>query len=101
VYGQSQFPHISGSLLTIDDPRVDPVNPSCLSNRTAFRFQGVRLSNRSALTLLSGSLQANRTYQIMVYVEHRRNSSMQATGYLLARVDETYPQMIIIGYCNR
>jgi hypothetical protein len=97
VYGQSQFPHIGGLLLTIDDPRVDPLNPSCLSNRSAFRFEGVGVSNKSALTLLRDSMQANRTYQLMVLVEHRRNSSLQATGYLLVRVDETYPQMIIIG----
>jgi hypothetical protein len=97
VYGQSQFPHLNGFLLTIDDPRVDPLNPSCLSNRSMFRFEGMGVSNKSAMTLLSESLRANRTYQLMVFVEHRRNSSLQATGYLLVRVDETHPQMIIIG----
>ena len=33
VYGVSNFPNIAGSLLPIDDPRVDPFNPSCFSNQ--------------------------------------------------------------------
>ncbi len=33
----------------------------------------------------------------MVYMENRRNASLQATGYLLVLVDDTYPQMIVIG----
>lgn len=28
------FPNLQGSLLTIDDPRIDPSNPSCLLNQT-------------------------------------------------------------------
>ena len=28
------FPNFQGSLLTIDDSRIDRNNPSCLSNRT-------------------------------------------------------------------
>jgi hypothetical protein len=28
------FPNLNGSLLSIDDLRIDPSNPSCLSNPT-------------------------------------------------------------------
>ena len=31
------FPNIQGSLLSIDDSRIDPNNPSCLLNRTGDR----------------------------------------------------------------
>jgi hypothetical protein len=34
----------------------------------------------------------------MVYMENRRNSSLQATGYVLVKVEDTHPQMIAIGY---
>jgi hypothetical protein len=76
---------------------MDMSNPSCLYNRSGFRFDGVGVANKSALTVLSDSWQAGRTYQLMVLIEHRYNSSLQATGYLLVRVDDTYPKMIIIG----
>jgi hypothetical protein len=33
----------------------------------------------------------------MVYVENRRNTSLQATGYLLVQVDDTHSQMIIVA----
>jgi hypothetical protein len=88
------FPQFQGSLLSIDDSRNDPSNPSCLSNRTGFKFGN---SIESSLTILAGSLQSNRTYQFMVYMENRRNSSLQATGYVLVQVEDTHPQMILIG----
>ncbi len=88
------FPNFQGSLLSIDDMRNDPSNPSCLSNRTGFQFGN---SINSSLTILSGSLQSNRTYQFMVYMVNRRNSSVQATGYVLVNVVDTHPQMIAIG----
>ena len=31
-------------------------------------------------------------------MENRRNASLQATGFLLVRVEETYPQLVVIGY---
>ena len=45
----------------------------------------------------NGSLLPNKTYQFLVYMENRYNSSVQATGYLLVRIDNTYPQLILIG----
>ncbi len=85
---------MNGSLLSIDDLRNDPSNPSCLSNRTGWKFGN---SIESSLTILAGSLQSNRTYQFMVQMENRQNSSLQATGYALVQVEDTHPQMILIG----
>jgi hypothetical protein len=49
------------------------------------------------MTILSGSLQSNRTYQFMVNMGNRRNASVQATGYVLVKVEDTRPQLIVIG----
>ncbi|CAF4054709.1 unnamed protein product [Adineta steineri] len=94
IYGLYMFPNLQGSLLSIEDLRNDSSNPSCLSNRTGWKFSN---SIKSSLTILSGSLQSNRTYQFMVYMENRRNSSLQATGYVLVKVEDTHPQMILIS----
>ena len=84
-------------------------NPSCLSeqvcivypiklffqdNQTTLKYGN---SINSSLTILAASLQSNRTYQFMVQMENRRNSSVQATGYVLVKVEDTRPQMIAIG----
>ena len=66
----------------------------CKDNLTAWKYTD---SIKSSLTILSRSLQSNRTYQFMVYMENRRNSSLQATGYVLVKVEDTRPQMIAIG----
>ncbi|CAF3732096.1 unnamed protein product, partial [Adineta steineri] len=94
IYGLYMFPNLQGSLLSIDDMRNDSLNPSCLSNRAGWKFSN---SIKSSLTILSNSLQSNRTYQFMVYMENRRNSSLQATGYVLVKVEDTHPQMILIS----
>ena len=88
------FPNQFGRLLTIDDLTNDTTNPSCLSNRTGLKYGD--LSN-SSLIILPKTLQANRTYQFMVQMQNRRNSSQQATGYVLVKVENTRPQMIAIG----
>ncbi|UJR06650.1 hypothetical protein I4U23_010936 [Adineta vaga] len=94
IYGSSMFPNLYGSLLTIDDMRNDSLNPSCLSNRTGWKFDN---SFNSSMTILSNSLQSNRIYQFMVQMENLRNSSLQATGYVLVKVEDTRPNMILIG----
>ncbi|CAF4038351.1 unnamed protein product, partial [Adineta steineri] len=94
IYGLYMFPNLQGSLLSIDDMRNDPLNPSCLLNRTGWQFSN---SIESSLTILSDSLQSNETYQFMVYMTNCRNSSLQATGYVLVKVEDTYPQMILIS----
>ncbi|CAF1599303.1 unnamed protein product, partial [Adineta ricciae] len=94
IYGSFTFPNLQGSLLTVDDPRNDSYNPSCLSNRNGWRFDN---SLNSSFTILANSLRSNRTYQFMVQMENRRNASLQATGYVLVKVDDTRPFMILIG----
>jgi hypothetical protein len=33
----------------------------------------------------------------MVYMENRKNASIQATGYVLVTVEPTQPQLIAVG----
>ncbi|CAF3751894.1 unnamed protein product, partial [Rotaria sp. Silwood1] len=97
IYGLYNFPNLQGILLSIDDNRTDPSSPSCLSNRSTLHYTNSSISPKSSITILAGSLQANRTYQFLVYMENRRNSSIQATGYLLVKIEETRPQLIAVG----
>ncbi|CAF1644087.1 unnamed protein product [Adineta ricciae] len=98
IYPRYQFPNLQGIFLPIEDLRVDPVNPSCLSgNGTQLIFGNSSSSPKSSLTIRAGSLQTNEIYQFMVYMENRKNSSVQATGYVLVTVEVTRPQLIIIG----
>ncbi|CAF4019148.1 unnamed protein product, partial [Adineta steineri] len=101
IYGLYNFPNIQGILLSIDDSTIDPYNPSCLSNRsengTKLIFGNLTSSPNSSLTVLGGSLQANQIYQFMVYMENRKNSSIQATGYVLVTIEVTHPQLIAVG----
>lgn len=104
-------------LLIIDDPTIDPLNPSCLLHRsgnnshsilytlspcvigngTGLQYNGKNNSLKSSLTILANSLDSNQTYQFMVRMENRQNASAQATGYLLVRTVDTQPQLIIIA----
>ncbi|CAF1460939.1 unnamed protein product [Adineta steineri] len=97
IYDLYNFPNIQGILLSIDDSRIDPYNPSCLFNRSGLVFGNLTLSPNSSLTVLGGSLQLNQMYQFMVYMENRKNSSIQATGYVLVTVEVTHPQLIAVG----
>lgn len=101
VYGVSTFPHIQGVLLSIDDPSLPLSNASCFDSSTTngnlWRFDGVSQSIKSSVTILGKSVRPNRTYQWMVYMENKRNNSVQATGYLLVQLVDTRPQMIVIG----
>ena len=51
----------------------------------------------SSLTILAGSFASNQTYELMVQMESRQNSTDRFRGYLLVRVDDTQPQRITIG----
>ena len=33
----------------------------------------------------------------MVHMENRRNATLQATGYVLVRVDDTRPQLVVVA----
>ncbi|CAF1293793.1 unnamed protein product, partial [Adineta steineri] len=97
IYGLYNFPNFQGILLPIENSKIDPYNPSCLSNQSGLIFGNLTTSPNSSLTVLDGSLQSNQIYQFMVYMENRKNSSIQATGYVFVTVDDTHPQLIVIG----
>jgi hypothetical protein len=48
----------------------------------------------SSITIFGGSFKDNHTYQFDVYMKNLRNSTIQATGFLLVIVDNTRPQMV-------
>jgi hypothetical protein len=58
---------------------------------------GVGLLSKSSVLIRAGSLQSNRTYQFMVYIENRQNSSIQATGYVFVQVEDTSSPIIVVG----
>ena len=64
---------------------------------TGWRFGGMTTSSKSSLTILANSLLSNETYQLMVKMQHRQDASLQATGYLLVKVEEAQSQRIVIG----
>ncbi|CAF1640812.1 unnamed protein product, partial [Adineta ricciae] len=101
VYDLYNFPNIGGVLLTIENSQNDPNNPSCLTNRTdngsGLRFENSTDSPNSSLTILAGSLQQNQTYQFLVILENKINSSIQMTGYLLVQIVTTTPPFIALG----
>ncbi|CAF4140166.1 unnamed protein product, partial [Adineta steineri] len=97
IYGLYMFPSFQGSLIPIGDTTIDPLNPSCFINRTDNQTPWKFNSINSSITIVSASLQSNRTYQFMVYMEHQQNTSLQAIGYVLVTVEDTYPHMILIG----
>ena len=66
-------------------------------NGTAWRFSGRNNSIKSSLTILAGSLTSNQTYQFMVRMGNRINASLQATGYVLVRVEDTQPHLVVIA----
>lgn len=71
---------------------------SMLTARASIVIYGnLTTSPKSSLTIRAGSFQPNYTYQFMVYMENRKNSSIQATGYVLVTIEPTYPQLIAIG----
>ena len=72
----------------------DSLNPSCLTNRSAFRYGD---SLNSSLILLAGSLQSNRIYQFLSQMENIYDSSQKVIGYVLVNAQGFRPPMIIVG----
>jgi len=60
-------------------------------------FGGTNTANRSSLTIMATSLASNQTYQFMVQMSNRQNSTIQLTGYLLVQIENIETPMIIIG----
>ncbi|UJR08983.1 hypothetical protein I4U23_013233 [Adineta vaga] len=101
IYDRYSFPNINGTLLTIDDSRIDSLNPSCFANQSRngseLEYHGSILSPKSSLIILAGSFSSNETYQIMVHMTHRQNSSLTATGYVIVHVEETHSPLIAVA----
>ena len=95
----------SNSSVSSGDPTIGSPNSLCLSNRTgiskdnktSWTYSGSPPSLRSSLTIFAGSLQSNRTYQFSVYIENLQNNSVQATGYVLVKVEDAHRQIIGIA----
>jgi hypothetical protein len=66
-------------------------------NGTALQYGGTNNSLKSSLTILPNSLKSNETYQFMVFLTSRQNSTLQVTGYLLVQVEDTQTQLIVIA----
>ena len=65
-------------------------------NEPAVRYDASTGTN-SAVTILGGSLQSNKTYQFVVIMDAIGNVTRQGTGYVLVKVEETRPIMIAVG----
>ena len=70
---------------------------SILDNKTAIKYHPSN-ALKSSVTILADSLTPNKTYQFVVYMVNRRNSSFQAAGYVLVKIEYTKPQLIAIAY---
>ena len=100
----ASFPNYQGQLLTIDDPRQDPQNPSCLRNQsgnvtTRWVYDGSSQSIKSSITLLANTfVSSNRTYQWKVQLTNKRNALQQTAGYVLVHIEDASRPIIIIGF---
>lgn len=85
----STFPQISGIRLTIDDSRLNQTNASCFHDQSKWRYAGVSSSSlQSSLIILADSLRSNRTYQFMVEMQNKRNSSLKVTADVLVHIKD-------------
>jgi hypothetical protein len=67
------------------------------NNDSSFIYDGPSDSLESSITILANSLAPNQTYQFRVTMNHSGNSSYQATGYVTVKVEDSKPQLIVIG----
>ncbi len=67
-----------------------------VDNLPSWRYNPVNAS-QSSITILAGALKYDHTYQFVVFMVNRRNSTLQATGYVLVKIDDTHPQMVAVA----
>ena len=82
---------------SLGHPLLTPSHVTLIDNAVAWQYGGGVLSPQSSLTLVAGSLASNQTYQLMVQMENRENSSDRAVGYVVVRVENKQSQLITIG----
>ncbi|CAM4949155.1 unnamed protein product [Rotaria socialis] len=97
IYPNYNFPSLLGIDLSLDDPRIQQFNSSCLSNQSGLTYVGVTNSPKSSLIILGNSLIPNQTYQFKVKVQNLQNSSVQDFDYLFVEVQGNQYQLIVMG----
>jgi hypothetical protein len=67
-------------------------------NQQGWIYGNASLSPKSSLLIRAGSLKSNRTYEFLVYMKNRLDSSIDVTSYVLIRITETQLPQVIIRY---
>ncbi|CAF1640035.1 unnamed protein product, partial [Adineta ricciae] len=78
----------------------DPQGFQLFDNQSRMCFPGAwkyLTPDRSSMKISTSSLNLNQTYQLMVQMIHRKNSSVHSFGYLIVRIDHIPLPMIIIS----
>lgn len=66
------------------------------SNRTAWYYNGVPMSNKSSLIVAARSLLSKRAYRFQVRINNRRDPSIEAVGFLIVNVVDAYSPMVTV-----
>jgi hypothetical protein len=64
-----------------------------LDNGTPFEYDAIQ----SSVTILAGSLEQSPTYQFVVTMTYLQNASINAFGYVLVKVEDTNPQLVVVA----
>ena len=75
----------------------DSSDLSCLSNSSKYEFNGRKYPKESSIRIFSNSFQLDKTYQLMVQMNNRRNSTIYASAFVLIQIKDFQKRMIIIG----
>ncbi len=67
-------------------------NSSCFSNEINWQLN----QTNSSLKISPESFKSNQTYQFMVQINHRQNSSLNSRGYLIVHIQNTFSHRILI-----
>jgi hypothetical protein len=51
---------------------------------------------KSSLKIFANSFKSNQTYQLMVYINNRRNSTLKNYGYLIVHIQNRFSHRISI-----
>lgn len=69
-------------------------NSSCFSNQLSQNWEINQIN--SSLKIFAGSLNSNQTYQFMVQINNRQNSSLKNYGFLIVFIQNTLTHQISI-----
>ncbi|CAF0742236.1 unnamed protein product [Didymodactylos carnosus] len=85
IYGQSNYPNLNGILFTIEDTRIDTMNPSCFASPGNETYKYGPGNNKSVVSIEAGALQSGHTYEFKATLTNIYNSDLQYSGYLLVQ----------------